>query len=61
MRDEYVKELEDLIMDKLLPGYIENCRTKGIDPKIQEISSHLLKVKKLYKPLPALLRKPCTP
>lgn len=52
---EYIKELEDLISDKLLPAYIENCRTKGTDPRISTILSKLLAAQKLKKEVPMIL------
>lgn len=54
---DYVRELENLIMDTLLPSYIEFCRSKGIDPKSHLILRRLLGAKKLRKEVPILLRK----
>jgi hypothetical protein len=53
----YIKELEDIISDVLLPGYIENCRSKGVPPKTPKILSRLTKARKLLKEVPMLLRK----
>jgi hypothetical protein len=53
----YIKELEDIISDVLLPGYIENCRSKGIPPKTNKILTRLTQARKLLKEVPMLLRK----
>ncbi len=53
---QYVKQLEDLIMDKLLPGYIENCRNSGIDPKTNQIISDLMKIRRSKREIPYLLK-----
>lgn len=53
---EYVQALEDLVMDRLLPSYIEHCRRKGIDPNQHEIIKDLLQIMKKKKQVPALLQ-----
>lgn len=52
----YVEELEELIIDKLLPTYEKYWRTKGIPNPLQGINEELLKKMKVAKRLPALLR-----
>lgn len=52
---KYIRELEDLIMDVLLPAYISHCRDRGIDPKSSQILAKLLKMQGRVKPMAALL------
>jgi len=52
----YVKELELLILDKLLPVYEKYHRAKGAQNPFHGISQDLLKQIKEKKQLPALLR-----
>ena len=54
--EEYVLELENLVMDRLLPAYIEHCRRKGIDPNQHEIVRDLLRIMKKKKEVPILLK-----
>lgn len=54
--EEYVLELENLVMDRLLPAYIEHCRRKGIDPNQHEIVKDLLRIMKKKKEVPLLLK-----
>lgn len=54
--EEYVLELENLVMDRLLPAYIEHCRRKGIDPNQHEIVKDLLRIMKKKKEVPILLK-----
>jgi hypothetical protein len=53
---EYIKSLEDLIMDELLPMYIIGCRSSGRDPKVNEVLKKLMENKKLKKEMPWLLQ-----
>ena len=53
---EYVEALEDLVMDKLLPAYIEHCRRAKIDPNTNEIVKDLLSIMKKKKDVPFLLK-----
>jgi hypothetical protein len=53
---KYVKELENIIMDDLLPMYIVGCRSVGIDPRANAILRKLLESKNLEKEIPWLLR-----
>lgn len=43
---KYIKELEDLIMDVLLPSHIQYCRNMGIDPKVNTILKKLMEIRK---------------
>lgn len=52
---KYVEELENLIQDVLLPGYILGCRAAGTDPKTHAILIRLLAARKLKRELPYLL------
>lgn len=54
--NKYIKELEDIISDLLLPGYIENCRSKGLTPNTSKILVRLTQAQKLKKELPMLLQ-----
>ena len=54
--EEYVLELENLVMDRLLPAYIEHCRRNGIDPNQHEIVKDLLRIMKKKKEVPILLK-----
>ena len=54
--EEYIRALEDLITDKLLPAYIESCRRRGIDPNQNSIIKELLFIMKKKKEMPALLK-----
>lgn len=53
----YIKALEDLIMDELMPMYIVGCRASGRDPKSSEVLQKLMAAKKLQKEIPYLLDK----
>lgn len=52
---EYTKALEDLILDKLLPAYIEHYRRLGLDPNQNSIVKELLVIMKKKREMPALL------
>lgn len=52
----YVEELEELIIETLLPSYEKYWRAKGIPNPLQGINTELLKKMKIAKRLPALLR-----
>ena len=51
----YTKALEDLILDKLLPAYIEHYRRLGLDPNQNEIIKELLIIMRKKKEVPAIL------
>jgi hypothetical protein len=54
---EYVKALENLIIFKLLPIYVEHYKDKGIDPPFDKLLiSFLAKLGKTSKEVPALLK-----
>jgi len=53
---EYIEALENLVMDKLLPAYIESCIRKGINPNTNAIVKELLSIMKKKKEVPALLK-----
>jgi hypothetical protein len=52
----YTKELELLITDTLLPVYEKYYKAKGILTPLKDINPELLKLIKVRKTLPALLR-----
>ncbi len=52
----YVEELEDLIIDTLLPTYERYWKARGIPYPLQGINPELLKKMHIAKRLPALLR-----
>lgn len=52
----YVKELELLILDKLLPVYEKQQKTQGVLNPLSGINQDLLNQIKAKKKLPALLR-----
>lgn len=52
----YVKELEFLILDKLLPVYEKYQKQVGAINPLQDINPELIKQIKTKKKLPALLR-----
>lgn len=54
----YVKELELLILDQLLPVYEKYQKTAGAVNPLQGINPELLKQIKTKKKLPALLKAP---
>lgn len=54
---EYIAELEDLIMDELLPMYLIGCRASGVDPKMNKMLSRLTSARSLKQQVPALLIK----
>ena len=53
----YLEELEDCIMDDLLPMYIIGCRSVGVDPRTNVVLDRLMQAKKLKEEVPFLLRK----
>ena len=53
---EYVKQLEDLISDELLPAYVESQRRRGLNPNASPIISKLLKIMKSKREIPVLLQ-----
>jgi hypothetical protein len=52
----YVKELELLILDKLLPVYEKHQKSQGVLNPLSGINQDLLSQIKAKKKLPALLR-----
>jgi protoheme ferro-lyase len=55
--DKYVKELEDLISETLLPVYLEHYRLLGKPSPISGINSRLLEAMRAKPKVPYLLRK----
>jgi hypothetical protein len=53
----YVLELENLIMDELLPMYIAGCRSTGRTPNTSEILKKLTQARSRRSEYPALLDK----
>jgi len=56
---EYVRQLEDLIILKLLPIYVEHYKNKNMDPPYDKVLIQFYgkMLKKKSQELPALLRK----
>lgn len=52
---QYIKQLEDLITDELLPAYIESQRRRGLNPNASPIISKLISIMKLKREVPILL------
>ncbi len=55
-RDEYVEQLEALIINRLLPGYLQYCKTASVVPVLCEIPEPLVQRVKVKQRLPALFR-----
>lgn len=53
---EYINSLEALIMDELLPAYLEACRLRGVDPNSKLIIKKLLKIMRSKEEIPAILQ-----
>lgn len=54
---EYVQELERLIIDTLLPAYIEHARLSGKKDPLKGINADLLYAMKKKRKIPVLLQK----
>jgi protoheme ferro-lyase len=54
--EEYCKELENLIIDTLLPAYLEHYRLLGRPSPLGEINTKLLSAMRKKKKIAALLR-----
>jgi hypothetical protein len=55
--EEYVKELEKLIIDTLLPVYVEHARLTGRKDALKDINSDLLAAMKKRRKIPAILQR----
>ena len=55
--EEYVKELEKLIIDVLLPVYVEHARLTGRKEALKEINSDLIAAMKKRRQVPVLLQR----
>jgi hypothetical protein len=55
--EEYVKELEKLIIDVLLPVYVEHARLTGRKDALKDINSDLLAAMKKRRKIPVLLQR----
>lgn len=53
---EYVRELENTIMDDLLPMYLAGCRSCGVDPRMNQVLKRLMEARGLRQEMPYLLR-----
>lgn len=53
---QYIKDLENFIMEELLPAYIESYSRRGLDANQSYIIKKLLAIMKTKKEVPALLR-----
>lgn len=54
---EYVKELEELIANVLLPVYIEHYRLLGRPNPTKDINQNLLQIMRKKRKIPVLLQK----
>ncbi len=54
---EYTKQLETLIIDVLLPVYLEHARRTGDTEAYRKINSELLSAMKAKKKVPRILMK----
>lgn len=54
---EYCKELETLIIDTLLPAYLEHARLTGRKDALKNINSNLLDAMRKKRKVPYLLQK----
>lgn len=52
----YVKELEELILNTLLPSYITHQQSKGNKEPLKAINKDILAQIRMQRRLPALLR-----
>lgn len=55
--EEYIKELEKLIIDVLLPVYVEHARLTGRKDALKDINSDLIAAMKKRRQVPALLQR----
>ena len=55
--EEYCKELENLIINVLLPVYVEHARLTGKKNALKEINSDLLNAMKKKRKIPVLLQR----
>lgn len=56
LNHSYTKELENLILDTLLPAYVKYQKALGVINPLQGINENILREVKKTKKLPALLR-----
>lgn len=54
--DDYVQHLEEVIITKLLPAYIQNCERLGIMPDLTALPNSIIRRSKLKENLPLLLK-----
>lgn len=55
--EEYSKELERLIIDVLLPVYVEHARLTGRKDALKEINTDLIAAMKRRRKIPVLLQR----
>lgn len=55
--EEYSKELERLIIDILLPVYVEHARLTGRKDALKEINTDLINAMKRRRKIPVLLQR----
>lgn len=53
----YEQDLENLIMDELLPIYLVGCRSLGIKSDTNKILKKLMEIRRSRRKLPALLNR----
>lgn len=55
--DEYAKELEKLIIDVLLPVYVEHARLTGKKDALKDINTQLIDAMRKKRKIPVLLQR----
>lgn len=53
---DYIKELERLIVDTLLPAYVEHARMTGKKDALKDINQDLITAMKRRRQIPRLLQ-----
>jgi hypothetical protein len=56
MATKYEIELENIIMDDLIPMYLIGCRSSGIDPKLNTLLKKLIEARGLQREICFLLQ-----
>jgi hypothetical protein len=54
--DGYTQQLEQLVINKLLPAYVERCRYLGVPVDYSDVPTHILSETVYAKNVAALLR-----
>ena len=56
LNDDYLQQLETVIITKLLPAYLQNCERLGIVPDLNDLPNSIIRRSKLKDNLPLLLK-----